>query len=68
MGHLMGLFDKAWLGIQPTGKITMLRYCEFNRVADNKIIETAMYLDMPHLMMVDTAFPQSGAHMIQPDQ
>ena len=21
MGHLMGLFDKAWLGIQPTGKI-----------------------------------------------
>ncbi|MDG2298242.1 MAG: nuclear transport factor 2 family protein, partial [Planktomarina sp.] len=29
MGHLMGLFDKAWLGIQPTNKIAMLRYAEF---------------------------------------
>ena len=69
MGHLMGLFDKAWLGIQPTGKITMLRYCEFNRVADTKIIETAMYFDIPHLMMqagLQPFPPQSGAHMIQP--
>lgn len=27
MGHLMGLFDFAWLGIPPTGKMTFLRYC-----------------------------------------
>ena len=24
MGHLMGLFDKAWIGIQPTNKIILL--------------------------------------------
>ena len=39
MGHLMGLFDEAWLGIQPTGKMVMLRYCECNRLADDKIIQ-----------------------------
>ena len=69
MGHLMGLFDQAWLGIQPTGKMVMLRYCEFNRVADNKIIETAMYFDIPHLMMqagLQPFPPQTGAHMVQP--
>lgn len=69
MGHLTGLFDQAWLGIQPTGKMVMLRYCEFNRVADNKIIETAMYFDIPHLMMQAGLQPfptQTGAHMIQP--
>ena len=69
MGHLMGLFDTAWLGIQPTGKIAMLRYAEFNRVADGKIVETAMYFDIPHLMIQAglTPFPpQTGAHMIQP--
>ena len=30
MGHLMGLFDAPWLGIQPTGKIVMLRYADFH--------------------------------------
>jgi len=42
MGHLMGLFDHSWLGIPPTGKIAMLRYCEFHRVENDKITETAM--------------------------
>jgi hypothetical protein len=37
MGHLMGLFDNAWLGIHPTGKLVFLRYCEFNRVENGKI-------------------------------
>lgn len=51
MGHLMGLFDAPWLGITPTGKMVFLRYCEFNRVEDGKITETAMYFDIPHLMI-----------------
>ena len=49
MGHLMGLFDAAWLGIQPTGKIAMLRYADFHRVENGVITETAMYFDIPHL-------------------
>ncbi len=69
MGHLMGLFDKSWLGIPPTGKIAMLRYAEFNLVKDGQIAETAMYFDIPHLMMqagLQPFPPQTGAHLVQP--
>jgi len=69
MGHLMGLFDEPWLGIRPTLRIVMLRYCEFNRVEDGKIVETAMFCDIPHLMMQagQNPFPpQTGAMLVQP--
>ncbi|MGB1208371.1 MAG: ester cyclase [Paracoccaceae bacterium] len=69
MGHLMGLFDAPWLGIQPTGKMAFLRYCTFYRVAHGKIAETAMYFDIPHLMMqagLQPFAPQTAAHLVQP--
>jgi ketosteroid isomerase-like protein len=69
MGHLMGLFDGAWLGIRPTGKLAMLRYCEFHRVEGGKIAETAMYFDIPHLMVQagqNPFGPQTAQHMVQP--
>ena len=50
MGHLMGLFDKPWLNISPTNKMIFLRYAEFNKVVSNKIVETAMFFDIPHFM------------------
>ena len=50
MGHLMGLFDEPWLGVQPTGKVAMLRYCAFHQIEDDKITQTQMYFDLPHLM------------------
>jgi predicted ester cyclase len=69
MGHLMGLFDHPWLGIPPDGKVAMLRYCEFHRVDDGKITETAMFFDIPHLMTQAglSPFPtQTAAHLVQP--
>jgi hypothetical protein len=69
MGHLMGLFDEPWLGIRPTKRIAMLRYCEFNRVEGGKIVETAMFCDIPHLMLQagQNPFPpQTGAMLVQP--
>jgi hypothetical protein len=69
MGHLMGLFERPWLGIRPTHRIAMLRYCEFNRVHDGKIVETAMFCDIPHLMMQagqNPFAPQTGAMLVQP--
>lgn len=69
MGHLMGLFDQPWLGIRPTGKMVMLRYCEFNFVLDGKIAQTAFYFDIPHLMAQADQYPfapQTGVHMVQP--
>ncbi len=69
MGHLMGLFDHPWLGIPPTGKIAMLRYCEFHCVENGEITQTAMFFDIPHLMTQAglSPFPlQTAAHLVQP--
>lgn len=69
MGHLMGLFDASWLGIPPTRKIAFLRYCEFHKVEGGKITETAMFFDIPHLMIqagVNPFPPQTAAHCVQP--
>ena len=69
MGHLMGLFDAPFLGIPATGKLAMLRYAEFNRVEDGKIVETAFFCDLPHLMVQAgiKRFPdQTAAFLVQP--
>ena len=69
MGHFMGLFDAPWLNIPPTRKIAMLRYCEFNRVEKGKITETALFFDIPALMMqagLAPFPPQTAAQLVQP--
>jgi hypothetical protein len=69
MGHLMGLLDAPFLGIPATRKIAMLRYCEFNRVEDGSITETAFFCDLIHLMHqagLRPLPPQTGAHLVQP--
>ena len=69
MGHLIGLFDFPWLGIEPTKKLAMLRYAEFHKVENGKISETAFYFDIPHLMIQAgySPFPdQKAANLIQP--
>lgn len=69
MGHLMGLFDSPWLGIAPGGKMVFLRYCTFHRVQAGQITESAMYFDIPHLMMqvgLNPFPPQTAAHLVQP--
>ena len=69
MGHLLALFDATFLGIRPTGKIVMLRYAEFHRVSQGRIVETAFFPDLLHLMRQAGQFPlppQTGAHLVQP--
>ena len=69
MGHLMGLFDAPFLGIKPNRRIAMLRYAEFNKVVDGKIVETAMFCDLIHLMTQAGQYPlppQTGMHLVQP--
>jgi len=69
MGNLMGLFDNEWLGIAPSRKMALLRYCEFNKVENGKITETAMFFDIPHVMLqvgLNPFPPQTGAHLVQP--
>ena len=69
MGHLMGLFDRPWLGIRPTGRMAFLRYCAFYRVEAGRVVETALFVDIPHLMIQagQSPFPpQTAAHLVQP--
>lgn len=69
MGHLMGLFDQTWLGIPSTGKVAFLRYAEFNRIAEGKISETAMFFDIISVTQQAGLNPlpmQTGAALITP--
>jgi hypothetical protein len=50
MGHFLGLHDRPFLGIPPTRKMAFLRYAEFSRVANDRIVEQALYLDLGFLM------------------
>ncbi|MGB7404983.1 MAG: ester cyclase [Pacificimonas sp.] len=69
MGHLMGLFDQPWLGIRPTKRIAMLRYCEFHRVESEQIVESAHFIDIPHFMAQAGQYPfppETGITLVQP--
>ena len=69
MGHMMGLFDKPWLGIQPTGRMVFIRYVEFHRVENGKIMETTTHIDIPAVMRqagYNPFRPDTGAFFIQP--
>jgi hypothetical protein len=69
MGHLMGLFDHDWLGIPASGKMCFLRYVEWNRIKDGKIVETALFCDIISVMQQVGLNPlplQTGAAIITP--
>ena len=69
MGHLLGLFDHDWLGIPSTGKMGFLRYVEFHRIVDGKIVETALFCDIISIMLQagQNPLPEStGTFVITP--
>ncbi len=69
MGQLMGLWDRPWLDIRPTRKLAFVRYAEFNRIEDGKIIQSAFFCDILHMMRQagHIAVPhQTGQFMIAP--
>ncbi len=69
MGHLLGLFDRPWLDIPPTGKMAFLRYAEFHRVEGDRLAETALFCDVVSVMQQaghDPFPPQTGASFLHP--
>ena len=50
MGHLMGVFNKSFFGLQPNYKSSLLRFAEFYKVEGNKITEGAIFLDIFNFM------------------
>ncbi len=69
MGHLLGLFDRPWLAIPPTGRMCFLRYAGFHRVEGDRIAESAMFVDVISVMGQAGQYPlppATGSQHIQP--
>lgn len=69
MGNYMGTFTAPYLGIPPTGHLAHMRYHEFFRVEDGKVVEMQAVWDIPELMMLSGAWPmapQLGAFLCTP--
>ncbi len=69
MGHLMGLFDEAWLHIPPTFRMTFHRYAEFHHVRGGRITESALFVDILSIMDQAGVYPlppQTGAAFVHP--
>ncbi|WP_299986235.1 nuclear transport factor 2 family protein [uncultured Ruegeria sp.] len=60
MGHLMGTWDRPWISLAPSRKLAFLRYCEFHRIEDGRIAETACYVDILNLLAQSGRHPISG--------
>ncbi len=56
-GNYVGVFEKHWLDIPPTYGMVAMRFHEFYRIVDGKIVEMQAIWDIPHLMMQADAWP-----------
>jgi len=69
MGNYMGTFVAPLLGIPPTGHLAHMRYHEFFKVVDGKVVEMQAIWDLPELMMQANAWPmapQLGSYLCTP--
>ena len=69
MGNYMGTFTAPFLDIPPTGHLAHMRYHEFFRVEDGRVVEMHAIWDLPELMMQAGAWPmapQLGAFLCTP--
>ncbi len=58
-GHYFGTFVGPWLDIPPTGHLTHMRFHEFYRFVDGKVVEIQTLWDIPEVMMQAGAWPMS---------
>jgi len=58
-GYYTGTFVAPWLDIPPTGHQISLRYHEFYRIEDGKVVEMQALWDIPEVMMQAGAWPMA---------
>ena len=58
-GYYTGTFVKPWLDIPPTGHQVAMRFHEFFRMAENRVIEMQALWDIPEVMMQANAWPMA---------
>ena len=56
-GYYCGTFVAPWLDIPPTGHVMHMRFHEFYRVENGKVVETQMIWDIPEVMLQARAWP-----------
>lgn len=61
-GNFIGTFEESWLGIPATGKEVSIRFGEFCRMEDGKIVEVYILLDIIDVMR------QAGFHVLPPSK
>jgi len=59
MGNYMGTFTAPFLDIPPTGHLTHMRYHEFYRISEGKVVEVQAIWDIPEVMMQANAWPMA---------
>lgn len=59
MGNYMGTFTQPFLDIPPTGHLAHMRYHEYFRIENGKVVEMQAIWDIPELMMQAGAWPMS---------
>lgn len=58
-GYYTGVFERPWLDIPPTHHLVTMRYIEFFRLQDDRIVELCLLWDIPQLMMQAGAWPMA---------
>lgn len=56
-GYYTGSFESSWLDIPPTGHQVSMRFHEFFRVTDGRVVELQALWDIPEVMMQAEAWP-----------
>lgn len=56
-GYYTGSFEKPWLDIPPTGHQVAMRFHEFYRIEDDRVVEMQALWDIPEVMMQANAWP-----------
>ena len=50
-GYFLGHFEKPWLGIPPSGKLEHIRFGEFHRMVDGKIVQSQIFMGVAELLI-----------------
>ena len=58
-GYWCGTFERPWLGIPPTHRVATMRFHEFYRVLEGRVVEFQGIWDIPELMMQAGAWPMA---------
>ena len=56
-GHYVGTFVVPWLDVPPTGHLAHMRYHEFYRIEDDRVVEIQALWDIPEVMIQANAWP-----------